>query len=173
MTAFLDRPDARDFAPYYQRYLDQVPAGDLLDLLESQWEALGGLLENLDDVAADHRYAPGKWCVKEVLGHILDAERIFGYRLLSVARGEQADLPGFDEDPYVAAAEFGSRSLGSLLDEFDLVRGHTLALLRGLPESALAWRGRVRGNPVTVPFLACLVHGHAQHHLQVLRERYL
>ena len=111
--------------------------------------------------------------MKEVLGHLLDAERIFAYRLLCIARGEQASLPGFDEDAYVAHAGFGARPLESLLEEYDLLRGSTLALLRGLDEASLGRMGLSNNSPISVRALAWTLAGHEQHHMGILRERYL
>lgn len=174
MTSHLiARPGPDECAPYFAQYLAKVPEGDLLDILEGQWEELGCLLEELDDEAADYRYAEGKWSVKELLGHLLDAERIFAYRLLCIARGEQAPLPGFDENAYVANGGFDARPLESLLEEYDLVRGSTLALLRGLDEAAFDRRGTSNKNPVSVRALAWILAGHEHHHMSVLRERYL
>lgn len=174
MTSHLiARPGPDECAPYFAQYLAKVPEGDLLDILESQWEELGCLLEELDDEAADYRYAEGKWSVKELLGHLLDAERIFAYRLLCIARGEQAPLPGFDENAYVAKGGFAARPLEALLEEYDLVRGSTLALLRGLDEASFDRRGTSNKNPVSVRALAWILAGHEHHHMSVLRERYL
>ena len=167
------RPAASEHPPYFETYLAKLPTGDLLEILESQWEELGCLLEELDDDAADFRYAEGKWSVKEVLGHLLDAERIFMYRLLCIARGEQASLPGFDENAYVANGGFQARPLEALLEEYDLVRGSTLALLRGLEEEAFTRMGTSNKNPVSVRALAWLLAGHELHHMTVLKERYL
>lgn len=169
----IPRPAPADVPEPLRPYLAALPEGDLLELLEAQCEDLGCLLEGLDDDAADFRYAPGKWSVKEVLGHLLDAERIFGYRILRIARGDQTPLPGFDENAFVAAAEFGARPLESLLDEYDLVRGGTLALLKGLPASSLDRTGSANGRTVSVRLLAWMVAGHERHHAQVLKERYL
>lgn len=169
----IPRPQPGEFPPYFEGYLSRLPAGELLDLLEAQWEELGCLLEELDDAAADHRYAAGKWSVKELLGHLLDAERIFAYRILCIARGEAAPLPGFDENAYVAAANFAARPLEGLLEEYDLVRGHTLSLLRGLDEAALARTGTSNGKTVSARALAWLVAGHERHHMTVLKEKYL
>lgn len=169
----IPRPQASEYPAYFESYLAKLPAGELLDLLESQWEHLGCLLEELDDDSADYRYAEGKWSVKEVLGHLLDAERIFAYRLLRVARGDTTPLPGFDENAYVAAAGFGARPLESLLEEYDLVRGHTLALLRGLDADSFARMGTSNGKPVSARALAWLIAGHEHHHMSVLKEKYL
>jgi hypothetical protein len=150
MTSHLiARPAPDEYPPHFAVYISKVPDGDLLEALEQQWEELGCLLEELDDDAADYRYAEGKWTVKELLGHLLDAERIFAYRLLCIARGEQAPLPGFDENDYVANAGFGARPLESLLEEYDLVRGSTLALLRGLDGASFARKGISNQKPVT------------------------
>jgi uncharacterized damage-inducible protein DinB len=172
-SPLITRPGPGEFAPPHAVYISLVPVGDLLETLESQWEELGCLLEELDDDAADYRYAEGKWSVKEVLGHLVDAERIFAYRLLCIARGEKASLPGFDEDAYVAHAGFCARPLEALLEEYDLVRGSTLALLRGLDEAALTRRGLSNGHPASARALAWTLAGHELHHLGVLRERYL
>jgi uncharacterized damage-inducible protein DinB len=167
------RPDPSEYPPYFATYLAKVPAGDLLEILEGQWEELGCLLEELDDDAADFRYAEGKWSVKELMGHLLDAERIFAYRMLCIARGEQAPLPGFDENAYVAHGGFSARPLEALLEEYDLIRGSTLALLRGLDEASFSRKGISNKNPVTVRALAWILAGHEHHHLGILKERYL
>jgi len=174
MTSHLiPRPGPGEYPPRLALYISKVPEGDLLETLETQWEELGCLLEELDDDTADYRYAEGKWTVKEVLGHLLDAERIFAYRLLCIARGEQASLPGFDENAYVANAGFGARPLEALLEEYDLLRGSTLALLRGLDEASLGRMGLSNGSPISVRALAWTLAGHELHHMGVLRERYL
>ncbi len=169
----IPRPAPTEYPASFEAYLAKLPAGELLDLLESQWEELGCLLEELDDAAADHRYAEGKWSVKEVLGHLLDAERIFAYRLLRIARGDATPLAGWDETAYVAGADFGARPLESLLEEYDLVRGHSLALLRGLDPSCLGRMGVSNGKPVSARAIAWVIAGHEHHHMTVLKERYL
>jgi uncharacterized damage-inducible protein DinB len=167
------RPGPDEYVPHFATYISKVPDGDLLETLERQWEELGCLLEELDDDAADFRYAEGKWSVKELLGHLLDSERIFAYRLLCIARGEQTPLPGFDENAYVAHGGFGARPLEALLEEYDLIRGSTLALLRGLDEASFDRRGTSNKNPVTVRALAWILAGHELHHMSILKERYL
>ena len=169
----IPRPPTAEYDPYYQTYLAKLPKGELLEILEAQWEELGCLLEELDDAAADYRYAAGKWSVKEVLGHLLDAERIFAYRLLRIARGDATPLAGFDENDYVAAADFGARPLESILEEYDLVRGHTLALIRGLDEGCFLRTGTCNGKAISARALAWIIAGHEHHHMTVLKERYL
>lgn len=166
-------PDPAEYAAYYRRYVDTVPAGDLLVTLEKQLEELVALVDGVGEARAGHRYAEGKWSVKELLGHVADTERIFAVRTLCAARGEPADLPGFDENAYVARANFDARTLNSLLGELTAVRRATLALLRSLDEEALARRVTANGHPMTARALAWIIAGHERHHANVLRERYL
>ena len=120
----------------------------------------------------DHAYAPGKWTVKEVIGHLCDAERVFAYRAMRFARADATELPGFDENAYVANANFRSRTMDDLLDEMFAVRAATLSLAKHLPESAMSNRGSANGSPVTVRALFYIIAGHERHHLGILRERY-
>jgi hypothetical protein len=167
------RPGADEFAPYYARYIDAVPDGDVLDTLERQLEEMVALLDGFGEARAGHRYAEGKWSVKEVCGHIVDAERIFAYRALCVARGETKSLPGFDENAYVAGAGFDARTLNSLLGELTAVRRATLTLFRHLDASALSRRGTANDTPITPRALAWILAGHERHHQRILRDRYL
>ncbi|MGZ8412027.1 MAG: DinB family protein [Gemmatirosa sp.] len=167
------RPDADEFAPYYARYIAQVPDGDVLDTLERQLEEMVALMDRFGETGSMHRYAEGKWSVKEVLGHIADAERIFAYRALCAARGESGGLPGFDENAYVANANFDARTLNSLLGELTATRRATLALFRSLDAETLARRVVANGVPVSVRALAWIVAGHERHHQVILRERYV
>ncbi len=173
MTTSLLRPDPTEHGAFYAGYVAGMPDGDILELLEDQHEKLRRRIEGLTDEGALHRYAPGKWSVKEVLGHLADAERIFTYRLLRVARGDATPLAGFDENAYVPAGSFGERNLASLLDELAAVRAATLTLLRGLPPDVGERRGEASGAPVTVRALAWILAGHERHHLRILDERYL
>ena len=167
------RPTADEYAPYYARYVSAVPEGDVLETLEHQIEETVALLAAVGESRAGHRYAEGKWSVRELVGHMADAERIFAYRALCIARGETASLPGFDEDAYVAGADFDARTLNSLLGELTTVRRSTLSLFRNLGDAALARRGTANGQSVTVRGIAWIVAGHERHHQQILRERYL
>jgi hypothetical protein len=169
----LARPAAAEYVPYFGRYISRVPEGaDVLALLAEQLETTGALLGGLDETAAKARYAPGKWSVQELTGHLADTERIMAYRALCVARGEAAPLPGFDEDAYVAAAAFDARPWAEVLEEWRAVRRATLALFRGLPAAALARIGTANGGPMSPRALAYIIAGHEMHHLAVLRERY-
>lgn len=169
----IPRPDPAEFAPYYERYLESVPDGDLLRLLEEGAEEVLDLLRAFGEGRADHRYAPGKWSVKAVVGHVADTERVFAYRALRFARGDATPLPGFEQDAYVAAAGFDRRTLADLAEEFADVRKATLKLFAGFDAPALLRSGVASGHPLTVRAAGWIIAGHAQHHAQILRERYL
>ena len=166
------RPAPGETNEYYAGYIDYVPDGDIVEILERQLGETLAPLERLDDDAARHRYAPGKWSVKEMVGHLSDTERVFAYRLLRMARGDATPLPGFEQDDFVAAARFDERGIGELIDEFRSVRAATLALLRGLTPDELARTGTASGFPFTARSIAWIIAGHELHHRGVLRDRY-
>jgi hypothetical protein len=166
------RPGADEHAPFYQPYLDALPTGDLLELLEHQLSGTALLLEGIPTERGDHRYAPGKWTVKEVFGHLADSERVFGYRALRFARADATNLSGFDENAWVPAGNFGARTLVDIGAEFAAVRHATLALVRSLDDDAAMRRGTANGRVVSVRALVAIVAGHERHHLKVLKERY-
>jgi uncharacterized damage-inducible protein DinB len=172
MQSLVTRPTPDEYSPYYGKYIDRVPDGDLFETLESQLQRTVELLDTFGETGAALRYAPGKWSVKEIVGHVTDAERIFSYRALCAARGEPGALPGFDENAYVAGAHFDARTLNSLLGELTAVRRSTLALFRNLDDDALISRVVANGVPVTPRALAWIVAGHELHHAALLRERY-
>ena len=167
------RPQAGEYAAYAQADLDQVPGDDAVAALEAVELETLALLAPLGETAADHRYAPGKWSVRQILGHLIDDERIFVYRALCVARGDTQPLPGFDENDYMRLAGFETRPWADLLEEYRAVRQSTLAFFRGLPSDAWPRRGTVNGYPASVRGLAFHIAAHELHHLRVLRERYL
>lgn len=167
------RPDSTEYDAYYTDYVAKVESDRVLDVLEAQLDETRGLLGELDDAAGNGRYAPGKWSLKEVLGHLIDSERVFAYRALAIARGDRASLPGMDQDDYVAAAGFDRRPLAELVEEFEHVRRSTLALLSGLDDDAWGRSGIANGVSVTVRALAFIIAGHQAHHLGVVRDRYL
>lgn len=167
------RPQPGEHDPYYARYIDLVPDDDLGiagHLADQHHETIDALRKA--KAKGDFAYAPGKWTVKEVVGHVCDAERIFAYRALRIGRGDTTDLPGFDENTYVANSNFRSRTMDDLLEELWAVRAATLSLAKHLPESALGLRGSANGSPVTARALLYIIAGHERHHLAVLRERY-
>ena len=171
-TAAIPRPAAAEYAPYYSKYIDRVPDGDLLRTLEDQARATQALIAGLSEAKALHRYAPGKWSVKEVIGHITDTERVYSYRALRFARGDTIALPGFDENAWVPAGNFDGRSLKDLGAELDAVRRATIALLRGFDAATLARRGTASDNAVSVRAIAWIIAGHERHHVALLHERY-
>lgn len=167
------RPTSNDYAPAYAAYVALVPEEDILTAIEEQSAVTQKILSSLDEKKAAFRYAEAKWSVKEVLGHIIDSERIFAYRALAIARGETQPLPGFDQNDYVNTASFDSWKLGDLSEHYALVRRSTIVLLRNFPTEAWTRRGTASDNPVTVSALAWIIVGHERHHVGVLRERYL
>jgi uncharacterized damage-inducible protein DinB len=169
----IPRPGADEHVEYYARYISQVPEGDLVSMLRDQVVDTVKLLQNLSPAQADYAYAPGKWSVKQVIGHLVDAERVFVYRALRVARNDTTNLPGFDENAFVENANFQSRTLPDLLEELQVVRAATIALIKNLDPSSFERRGTANGSPISVRALLYIVAGHERHHAAILRERYL
>jgi uncharacterized damage-inducible protein DinB len=167
------RPAADEHSEYFARYIDRVPDGDVVSMLREQLMDTVALLRNVSPEKADHAYAPGKWTIKEVVGHLADTERVMAYRALAIARGDQTPLPSFDENAYVANANFASRMLGDLLEEFQVVRASTIHLIKHLDEKTLMRRGTASGKPVSVRALVYIIAGHERHHVALFRERYL
>jgi uncharacterized damage-inducible protein DinB len=167
------RPAPGEYAPYFAQYIDRVPEGDLLETLRRQVDATVALVSGLSERDAEFPYAEGKWSIKEVLGHVADTERIFGYRALCFARGEQAGLPGFDENAYVRKAGFGARRLSDLVAELRAVRAATVLFFGGLDAEALRRRGTANQREYSVRAVAYVVAGHERHHAGILAERYL
>jgi len=168
-----NRPGTDQYAPFYAKYVEAVPGGELLEILQVQLSELKRLLSPLSDVQGDFRYAPGKWSIKEVIGHIADAERIFAYRLLRIGRGDQTPLASFDQETYVVAGKFSARTLSSLLQEFSIVRESTITLIRSLDDAAWLRRGVASEKEVSATALAFIIAGHEIHHRRILEERYL
>lgn len=164
------RPADSEFAPWAKAYVDGVEGGDIVHCLTAQRDHLLSVVSRVD---GSFRYAPGKWTAGEVLGHVTDAERIFAYRILCVARGEQTSLPAFEQDDYMAKAGFSDRSLADLTSEFEAVRDSSIRLLRGLPVAAWLRRGTVAGFSVSTRGLAFVLAGHEKHHTRILREKYV
>jgi DinB superfamily len=165
-------PGSDEYAPAYRAYVTKVPAGNVVELLERQGAATAALLAGVTPDRARYRYAPGKWSVTEIIGHLSDAERIFAYRALRIARCDETPLPGFNENAYTPAGEFDRRELPDVAHELALVRAGTVALFRGLPDEAWSRRGTASNHPVSVRAMAHIIAGHELHHLEVLRTRY-
>ena len=173
LATAIARPEPAEYAPYYERYISLVESNDVLASLDEQRRQMLLLLSGRSESDGDIRYAPGKWTVKEVLGHLCDAERIFSYRALCVARNDSTPLPAFDENSYAANAPFSHRPLPDLIEDFIAVRRATLSLFRNFDEAAWARRGTANNNPVTVRALAYIIAGHELHHRRMLQEKYL
>ena len=168
-----ERPGADEHAPYYASYIAEAPAGDLVATLEAQSADVLALLQTIPESHAGHRYAEGKWSIRGVIGHVSDAERVFAYRLLRFARGDATALPGFDEHAFAAGSDADARTLTDLGEEFAAVRRATVTLVRPMQDAQMTRRGAANGKEITARALAWIAAGHAQHHLNVLRERYL
>jgi DinB superfamily len=166
------RPEPDEYAPYYGRYISLIQGNDIISTLEAQRRQMMLLLCGRHEADGDLRYAPGKWTVKEVLGHVCDTERIFAYRMLRIARGDRTPIEGFEQDDYVRNGPFGASPLPEIIDDYLAVRRATLTLLRNL--DAQAWRRRGVANhcEVSVRAIAYLAAGHELHHRRVLEETY-
>jgi len=168
----MTRPTDAEYAPAYAAYVSLVSEDDVLEAMEQQSSATQKLLASLDEQRASYRYEQDKWSVKEVLGHMVDAERIMAYRALAIARGESQPLPGFDENEYVGNASFDAWRLGDLSEQYALVRRANIVFFKNLQPEAWDRHGNANGAAVSVRGLAYVIVGHERHHLRVLRERY-
>lgn len=167
------RPDRGEAAEYYFTYIDQVAAGDVRDVLDGQGPETLALLRTIDDERSRHRYGADKWSIRELLGHVNDAERLFTFRAFWFARGFDIPLPSFDQDAAVSFAGADERPWTSLVEEFRAIRAASSSLFRSLPDDAWMRRGIASGHPFTVRALAYITAGHVAHHVRILRERYL
>lgn len=169
----ITRPEADEYAPYYGTYINEVTGDCALAALQRQRQTTPALLADVPESRAGHRYAPGKWSLREVIGHVADGERIFSIRLLRFARNDQTPLPSFDENLYVPEGRFERRSLADVVGELIAVRDATLALVRSLDEETMLRRGTASGKVMSVRALAWVMAGHEAHHMKVIGERYL
>jgi hypothetical protein len=166
-------PDVSEYPERFGGYIELVPEDDICGAMVTQLENSVAYLSRIPESKVDWRYAPGKWTIREVVGHILDIERVFGFRLMSFARGETATFPRANEELYVKNADFSRYSLGEWLDEFALVRNSHVALVRHLPVDAWSRIGTVTLGPISVRSMAYLMVGHERHHLRIIQEKYL
>ncbi len=169
VNVMLSRPENTEHADFYKNYIARVPDGSLLDFLAKQPGDYRQLLVGVSDEEAAAPTAPGKWSIKQVLGHLCDTERVITYRVLRFGRGDDQELPGFEQDDYVREAGSNARRLDDLLAEFESVRKSSIALLGSLPPGAEMRAGVANGNRVTVRALAYIAGGHAQHHYELLK----
>ena len=168
----MNRPTAEEYHSFYAGYIATVP-NDVLGTLEKQADEFPDFIRSISSDKADFAYAPGKWTVKELLGHLIDTERIMAYRALRFARNDAQNLPGFDENEYVSQSNYHLRNLDSLAEEFSLLRKANLLLIRSFTAEDLLRRGKADNFEVSVRALLFIMAGHVNHHLKILQERYL
>ncbi len=172
MNAFA-RPEATEMAPYYQKYVDRCAGDDVMGALLDSLKKCRELFARIPADKGDHRYAPEKWSIKDVLQHMIDTERVFSYRAMRIARNDATPLPGFDEDEYARIANATARPLDDLYMETEIIRGGTILLLQSLEDNMLLRQGTASNNPVSVRALGWITAGHMLHHIGVIEERYL
>ncbi len=168
----ISAPESSEYAPYYGKYISLVGGHDVVAALEDQPRETLALLSTLSEEQGDYRYAPTKWSIKEMLGHLIDTERVFCYRALRFARHDRTPLASFEQDEYVRSGNFGDCRLSDLIEEFVAVRRATVWLFRHLSADAWMRMGIASDNPVSVRALAYIVAGHELHHRRILQEKY-
>ena len=167
------RPATGDYAPYYDRYISRVPEGDVIGNLEQQIGETLRVLRSIDESRGGHRYAEGKWSIREVIGHMTDTERVFAYRAMRFARNDTTELPGYDENLFVANARFDARTIKDLTAELEKVRAATVAFFDSLDPEEWARAGVANNSRMSVRAVAWIIAGHERHHVTILNERYL
>ena len=169
----LGRPKRSECDGYYFLYIDQVPEGDVVELLDRQLTTTADFLANIDPARLEHRYAPDKWCIKEVVGHVIDVERTFGHRAFCMARREPADLHSIEQEPYVENSRYGVRPMADIVREYRAVRAATVALFESFDDDEWMRRGKACGCHFTVRTFPFIIAGHEIHHRRVIEEKYL
>ena len=167
-----NRPEASEYPAFYGKYIAGVGDANIIDVLRDTGRELDEAVARIAEEKGSYRYAEGKWTIRTLLGHVIDAERIFTYRALRLARGDSTPLPGFDENTFAANAESDTRSVAALRAELAAVRASTVELFASLPDSAWTRTGTVNNGQVSVRALGYITAGHARHHLAILQERY-
>lgn len=167
-----NRPQPEEYGDFYQGYIDLITEPNILEVLIQQAQHTYTLIQQLQPEEADYRYEEGKWSVKEVIGHLVDTERIMAYRALCISRGETASLPGYDHDAYVENGHFDERTLQSLSTEYDALRNSNISLFNSFDQEQTLRRGTANGLSVSVRALAYIIAGHERHHLKSLEEKY-
>ena len=168
----MNRPDKTEYAPYYERYVSLV-TGDVADVLGSQTTRLQDMITGMPEEKGEFRYADGKWSVKELLSHLIDGERMFAYRVLRISRGDETPIEGFEQDGYIENAHSNQRSFAEILEEFSLLRRANMILFKNLTDEDWSRLGTASDAKVSVRALAYIMAGHIEHHLGILKERYL
>jgi hypothetical protein len=167
------RPVISEYDSYFSKYVNLVPDGDIFEILEQQNKETNILFKDISDTQGLYKYSPKKWSVKEVIGHLTDTERILGYALLCIARGEAISLPSYDKNVYVQSAAFDKHSMEDLLANLSMVRKSTLQLLKSLNSEDWLRRGIANGSEVTVRALVIILAGHELHHRKIIKEFYI
>ena len=174
MTATaIARPDKSEYPSYCEGYVSRVPDGDIVGILRKQLDDTLALIGSIPETRGEFRYAEGKWTIKELLGHVIDSERVFAYRALRFARGDTTPLSGFEQDDFVRGGSFDKRRLSDLAQEYEHVRRSTISLFANLDAGEFNRRGAANNNEVSVRGLAYIMAGHELHHVEILRARYL
>lgn len=167
-----NRPEADEYGEFYQGYIKLVTSPNVLQTLIEQGQETYALIQTLTPQEADYRYADDKWSVKEVIGHLIDTERVMGYRAMCISRGESVPLPGYDQDEYVETSGFSNRSLQSFSTEYDALRNANISLFNSLDEKQILRKGTANNTTVSVRALAFIIAGHERHHLDILDKKY-
>ena len=173
MFDYADKPSHTEYAPYYKPYIDLVQTRNLIGSLRETNRQSIHFLKQLPPEKQDYRYEKGKWCIKEIVAHLIDAERVFAYRALRFARNDQTELPGYDHNMYIWSSKAILRDFYQMLEEFSLIRQTTIALFRSFDADMLSRQGVANGYPITVNALGFVIAGHEMHHMSIIRQRYL
>lgn len=169
----MKRPTIHEYAAFYNTYVEMVPKGDIIKIMKKQCDQIKKLLSDVSPKKSLFRYAPGKWCIREVLGHMIDTERVFAYRALRFARNDKNDLPGFDENEYIRQSNYSEVKLKELIEEFCSMRHSNIIMFKNFPDDFEMRKGTANGNSFTVRAMAYIMTGHVNHHLNVLKEKYI
>ncbi|HSU79930.1 MAG TPA: DinB family protein [Candidatus Angelobacter sp.] len=167
------RPSSEDYPKYYETYVRLVPEGPIEETLRQQQKETMTFLKSISETETENAYAPGKWTIKEVVGHITDIERVMSYRLFAIARGEDKSLLGMDENVYVSSANFNQFGWERLITDLSTTRSSTLSLMTTIDDTSWVRKGAMLDVPVKPYALAYILAGHELHHLNIIKERYL
>ena len=169
----MNRPEMNEFDPYYNTYISLVEGDSVYEMLETQPDELKGIFREIPDDRGSFAYAEGKWTIKELLSHMIDGERIFAYRILRISRGDETPIEGFEQDGYIENSNANNRYFADLLEEFDLQRRSNINMLRNLSDEAARRMGTASDKTISARALVYIMAGHIQHHINILRDRYL
>ena len=169
----MNRPESREYDPYYDKYIALVPERDIVPVLESQPTELQDIFTAMPEEKGLYAYADGKWTIKQVLGHLIDGERMFAYRVFRISRGDKTPIEGFEQDGYIENAHSNDRSFPELLEEFNLLRRANVLFFKNLTDEDWTRIGTANNIEISVRALAFIMAGHIRHHIDVLKTRYL